>query len=76
MPKTTLWWNLDVLFPPLKYYSLNHPWYLVAIGKFTRQIVIEVVALTTIKNRIVIPTNLLRDKESYIVATVEMEDLY
>ena len=50
VPKTTIWRNLDVIFPPLKCSSLKHLWYLIAVGKVKRKIVREVIRLKKLKN--------------------------
>ena len=62
--KTTLWITLNALLPPLKCYSMKHLWDLIAVIKVTRQRVREVIGITTIKNRIGVPTDLIRDKEA------------
>ena len=72
-PKTNLWWTLNAFLPPLKCTSLKHLWDIIEYVNFTRQRVWEVIRFTTTKSKIGRPTNLLSDKEVYILATVKME---
>ena len=57
------------MFSPMKCYSLKHLWDLIGVGKITKEIVIEGIPLTEVKERSGKKTYLLKDKESYIVAT-------
>ena len=43
VPKSTLTYLLNVIFAPLKCYSLKHLWDIVGVGKITKIIVREVI---------------------------------
>ena len=43
VPKFTLTYSLNVIFPPLEYSSLKHLWDLMGVRKITRRIVREVI---------------------------------
>ena len=73
VPKITLWYTLNALFPPHKCSSLKHLGDLISVSKVMRQRFREVIFLATIKNTIGRPTNFLRDKEAYIVTTEEIK---
>ena len=43
VPKFTIFHSLNVIFPSLKYSSLEHLWGLIVVGKTTKKIVSEVI---------------------------------
>ena len=69
VPKSTLCLSLNVIFPPLKCSSLNHPWDIKVFGRITNKIVREVIEKKVVKNKSGNTNYLLKDKEEYILST-------
>ena len=52
---------------------MKHLWYLIGVLKISKKIVRDVITHTVVMKRTVPKTYLLKDKESYIVATSEID---
>ena len=66
LPKSTLTYSLNVIFPSLKCSSLKHLLYIMGIGKITKIIVREVIDKIVVKEKRGNKTYLIKEKEAYI----------
>ena len=73
VPKSTLTYFLNVILLPLKCSSIKHLWDIMDVGKITNRIVREVIEKIFVKKKRGNKTYLIKDKESYIVATSEID---
>ena len=72
VPKSTLTYSLNTIFPLLIFFSLEHLWDIMSVGKITKIIVREVIEKIVFKGKGGNKTYLIKDKEAYIVATSEI----
>ena len=64
---------LNVIFPPLKRSSLKQLWYLVSLGEISNKSVRKTITEKIVKLELWHKSYLLRDEESWVVATIEIE---
>ena len=64
VPKTSLQSYLNVIFPPLKCYLLNHLWYLMSLGDISNQTVKKTITENIVNLKLGHKYYLLKDKES------------
>ena len=73
LSKTSVQRYLNVIFPPLKCYFLKHLWYLMILGRSNNTTLRKRIGENIVKQKLGHKSYLLRYKESYIVATTEIE---
>ena len=71
--KTSLQRYLNAIFPRLKCSSLKHLWYLMSLGEIRNKTVRKTITEKIFQQEVGHKSYLLRDEESYIAATTEIE---
>ena len=69
VPKSTLTYLLNVIFPPLKCSFMDHLWDIMGFGKITKRIVRELIEKIVVTKQRGNKTYPLKDEGEYIVAT-------